>query len=81
MRKTAVVTGGAGFLGAYLCERLLELDFEVICLDNLITGSMQNIAHLSDNRDFIFIKHDVTKHIALKEGFPHSPFCLAGKPG
>lgn len=67
MKKIAVVTGGAGFLGSYLCERLLRLDFKVICLDNLITGILQNIAHLSANRDFIFIKHDVTKHIALKK--------------
>lgn len=62
-----VVTGGAGFLGAYLCQRLLRLDFKVICLDNLITGSRKNIAHLSADRNFCFIKHDVTKHIALKE--------------
>lgn len=67
MKKIAVVTGGAGFLGAYLCQRLIRLDFKVICLDNLITGSLQNIAHLSADRNFSFIKHDVTKHIALKE--------------
>lgn len=67
MKKTAVVTGGAGFLGAYLCERLIRLGLKVICLDNLITGSPRNIAHLSANRNFSFIKHDVTKHITLKE--------------
>lgn len=67
MKKTAVVTGGAGFLGAYLCERLIRLDFKVICLDSLITGSLENIAHLSAKKNFIFIKHDVTKNIALKE--------------
>lgn len=67
MNKTAVVTGGSGFLGSYLCERLLGLDFRVICIDNLITGSLKNIAHLSANRNFRFIKRDVTKHIALKD--------------
>ncbi|OGX25125.1 MAG: NAD-dependent dehydratase [Omnitrophica WOR_2 bacterium RIFCSPHIGHO2_02_FULL_45_21] len=67
MRETAVVTGGAGFLGAYLCERLIGLDFKVICLDNLITGRLQNIANLSAKRNFSFIKHDVTKDIVLKD--------------
>ena len=67
MKKTTVVTGGAGFLGSYLCERLLELDSRVICIDNLITGSLKNIAHLSGDRNFRFIKHDVAKHIDIKD--------------
>lgn len=67
MKKTALVTGGAGFLGSYLCERLLKDGCKVICLDNLITGSLRNISHLFKNRSFRFIKHDVSKYINIKE--------------
>ena len=55
-----LVTGGAGFLGSYLCEKLLELEHEVICVDNLFTGSKANIAHLTNNPNFEFLRHDVT---------------------
>jgi UDP-glucuronate decarboxylase len=55
-----LVTGGAGFLGSYLCENLLELEHEVICVDNLFTGSKSNIAHLTNNPNFEFLRHDVT---------------------
>lgn len=55
-----LVTGGAGFLGSYLCEKLLELEHEVICADNLFTGSKSNIAHLTNNPNFEFLRHDVT---------------------
>jgi UDP-glucuronate decarboxylase len=55
-----LVTGGAGFLGSYLCEKLLELEHEVICVDNLFTGSKTNIAHLTNNPKFEFLRHDVT---------------------
>lgn len=55
-----LVTGGAGFLGSYLCEKLLELEHEVICVDNLFTGSKSNIAHLTNNPNFEFLRHDVT---------------------
>jgi dTDP-glucose 4,6-dehydratase len=58
-----VITGGAGFLGSHLCDRLLELGNEVICLDNLSTGSVNNIAHLMGNSHFRFYKHDVTEYI------------------
>ena len=58
-----VITGGAGFLGSHLCDRLLELGNEVICLDNLSTGSVNNIAHLMGNERFHFYKHDVTEYI------------------
>ncbi|MBN8546513.1 MAG: SDR family oxidoreductase [Ignavibacteria bacterium] len=63
MRKTAVVTGGAGFIGSFLCEKLLSLDMKVICLDNLITGNINNVGHLFGNDGFSFIKHDVTNFI------------------
>ncbi len=63
MKKTAVVTGGAGFLGSHLCEKLLSNDMRVVCLDNLLTGSLDNIEHLFGNENFKFIKHDVTNFI------------------
>lgn len=55
-----LITGGAGFLGSHLCERFLQEGHEVICMDNLITGSTDNIAHLIGHERFSFIKHDVT---------------------
>lgn len=61
---TTVVTGGAGFLGSHLCERLLAAGHKVWCLDNLDTGSLTNIAHLRDD-NFTFVQHDVTTHIEI----------------
>ncbi len=61
-----LVTGGAGFLGSHLCDRLLAEGHDVIAMDNLITGSTDNIAHLAGNRRFQFIQHDVTQYIYLK---------------
>ncbi len=62
-KKIAVVTGGAGFLGSHLCDKLISEDVSVICLDNLLTGRMENIEHLISNPDFQFIKLDVTNYI------------------
>jgi dTDP-glucose 4,6-dehydratase len=61
--KTSVVTGGAGFLGSNLCERLLNDGHRVICLDNLLTGSLVNIEHLFRNDHFSFLQYDVTNFI------------------
>ena len=61
-----LVTGGAGFLGSHLCDRLLAEGHDVIAMDNLITGSTDNIAHLAGNRRFQFIHHDVTEYIYIK---------------
>ena len=61
-----LVTGGAGFLGSHLCERLLNDGHEVICLDNYFTGRMVNVTHLRDNRNFELIRHDVTEPILLE---------------
>ena len=61
---TAVVTGGAGFLGSHLCEYLLEKGLRVICLDNLETSSLENLEHLRDD-EFVFLNHDVVDPIEL----------------
>jgi len=63
LKKVAVVTGGAGFLGSHLCDRLLYEGMKVICIDNLITGNPDNISHLIGNENFLFIKHDITNYI------------------
>ena len=60
MKKRVLVTGGAGFLGSHLCERLLKENCDVICLDNLFTGQKGNIAHLMNDPYFEFVRHDVT---------------------
>jgi UDP-glucuronate decarboxylase len=64
--KKILVTGGAGFIGSHLCERLLNEGNEVICLDNFFTGSKQNIIHLIDNPYFEIIRHDVEEPILLE---------------
>ena len=61
---TAVVTGGAGFLGSHLCDVLVADGFRVICVDNLETGSLQNVEHLRD-KAFEFVNHDITEHIEI----------------
>lgn len=58
--KRVMVTGGAGFLGSFLCERLLAMDCEVLCIDNFYTGAKRNIAHLLDNPYFELVRHDIT---------------------
>ncbi len=60
-----LVTGGAGFLGSHLCDRLLAEGHTVVAMDNLVTGNTDNIAHLAGNRRFSFVKHDVTNYIYL----------------
>jgi dTDP-glucose 4,6-dehydratase len=62
---TAVVTGGAGFLGSHLCDYLVERGFRVVCIDNLDTGSLQNVAHLR-GENFEFVNHDVTEYLEVE---------------
>ena len=64
--KRAVITGGAGFLGSHLCERLLAEGYQVVCVDNLITGRTENIAHLLERPDFQFLRHDVSKPFEIE---------------
>ena len=64
--ERVLITGGAGFIGSHLCERFLQEGFEVLCIDNLITGSRNNIAHLFEHERFHFIKQDVTEYMYVK---------------
>jgi dTDP-glucose 4,6-dehydratase len=63
---TALVTGGAGFLGSHLCDHLIEDGYRVICVDSLETGSLQNVEHLRGDA-FHFINHDITEHLEIEE--------------
>jgi len=75
--KRVLVTGGAGFLGSFLCERLLKEGHEVIALDSLFTGSKNNIAHLVSNKSFEFIRHDVIQPILLEVDWIFNLACPA----
>ncbi len=69
--QTVVITGGAGFLGSHLCDRFITEGFKVICVDNLITGNLRNIAHLRRERRFDFVKHNVSKDIRISGPVHH----------
>ena len=60
-QKNILVTGGAGFIGSHLCKRLLNDGFKVVCMDNLFTGTLQNITEFENNNNFEFVNHDITK--------------------
>ena len=75
--KRILVTGGAGFIGSHLCERLLSLGNEVICLDNYFTGSKMNIVHLLDNNYFELIRHDVTMPVFVETDEIYNLACPA----
>ena len=67
--RRVLVTGGAGFIGSHLCERLLESDCEVLCVDNFFTGARRNIEHLLDHPRFEILRHDITfpLHVEVDE--------------
>jgi dTDP-glucose 4,6-dehydratase len=65
--KRALVTGGAGFIGSHLCERLLSEGYSVVCMDNLRTGDLGNVAHLQGSPNFEYVAHDVTTYINVSE--------------
>ena len=77
MRKRALVTGGAGFLGSHLCDRLINDGYDVICADNLFTGSKDNIRHLLGNPYFEFIRHDVTQPLYVETDEIYNLACPA----
>lgn len=62
-RARAVVTGGAGFLGSHLCQKLMDEGIEVVCIDNLLTGTLENVEHLFGKDGFTFVKYDVTNYL------------------
>jgi len=80
MKKRVLITGGAGFLGSHLCERLLREGNEVICLDNFFTGDKKNIEHLMDDNYFELIRHDVTFPISLEIDEIYNLACPASPP-
>jgi len=65
-KKCVVITGGAGFLGSHFCDRFITDSLKVICVDNLITGNINNIKHLIKDKNFDFIKHDISKELRIK---------------
>jgi UDP-glucuronate decarboxylase len=65
-RKRVLITGGAGFVGSHLCDRLMAAGHEVVCLDNFFTGSRTNIEHLLDNHRFELLRHDITEPLTLE---------------
>jgi UDP-glucuronate decarboxylase len=75
-----LITGGAGFLGSHLCDKLLAQGHEVICLDNLFTGSKANIAHLADNPNFEFVRHDVIDPFKYEVDQIYNLACPASPP-
>ena len=75
--KRTLVTGGAGFLGSFLCEKLLDQGHEVIALDNFYTGSRKNISHLSDHPSFELIRHDIVEPILLEVDWIFNMACPA----
>ncbi len=72
-----LVTGGAGFIGSHLCERLLADGEEVICLDNFFTGRRHNVSHLLDNYRFELVRHDVTEPVLLEVDQVYNLACPA----
>ena len=80
LRKRILITGGAGFLGSHLCERLLNEGHEVLCLDNFFTGSRDNIRHLESNPYFEVIRHDIVEPIFLEVDEIYNLACPASPP-
>jgi dTDP-glucose 4,6-dehydratase len=88
LKQKVLITGGAGFLGSHLVDKFLKEGFKVIVLDNLSTGNLSNLSHLSNNQNFEFVKHDVTKfiqidgdlHFILHFASPASPFDYLSMP-
>lgn len=88
VKKTAVITGGAGFIGSHLCDAFLENDFRVIAVDNLLTGNLQNLSHLRRDKNFELIEHNICQEINISDpvqyvlhfASPASPLDYANLP-
>jgi UDP-glucuronate decarboxylase len=79
-RDRVAVTGGAGFLGSHLCDRLLEAGYEILCVDNFYTGSKQNISHMMSNPMFELVRHDVTFPLFVEVDQIYNLACPASPP-
>ena len=77
MQKKILITGGAGFIGSHICEKLLSLENKIYCVDNLITGKKDNISHLINDKNFSFIKKDINKKIFFKVNKIYNLACPA----
>ena len=77
LRGSTIVTGGAGFLGSFLCERLLARGEDVVCIDNFFTGRKENIRHLMDNPRFEVVRHDVTVPLQIEADAIYNLACPA----
>jgi len=66
MKKRVIITGGAGFIGSHLCDLFIGRGYKVVCMDNLITGSLDNVRHLLRDKNFEFVRHNVSEYIDLK---------------
>ena len=79
--QRVLVTGGAGFLGSWICESLIHMSADVICLDNLASGLRSNISHLMDSSRFHFIEHDISEPISFEDqagsGYPYGQQSIA----
>ncbi|MBW1898937.1 MAG: GDP-mannose 4,6-dehydratase, partial [Deltaproteobacteria bacterium] len=75
--KRVLITGGAGFLGSHLCDRMVEKGFEVLCLDNFFTGNKRNIAHLLEKSNFELIRHDLTQPLFIEADEIYNLACPA----
>jgi UDP-glucuronate decarboxylase len=78
--KRILITGGAGFIGSHLCERLINEGHDVICLDNYFTGSKDNIRHLLDNHNFELVRHDITSPYFAEVDEVYNLACPASPP-
>ena len=79
LRRTVIVTGGAGFLGSHLCEHLLRDDYAVICVDNFYTGTKENIVHLLDNPYFEFVRPDIPFPLYVEADAIYNLACPAAR--
>lgn len=78
--QRVLVTGGAGFLGSHLCDKLIATGYEVLCVDNLFTGSKENIRHLLDNPHFKFMRHDIIEPLFVEVDQIYNLACPASPP-